>query len=139
MTKKKNISSEDLDTWKKYIENPKDLIDKDKIDNNQNPINRRFIYDLHGLTLNNANEKVKSIIISCAKKKIREILFITGKGIHSKTYKDVYASEDLSKLRFSVPAFIRSNDDLMKCVNSISVADQKDGGDGAIIIRLKKL
>ena len=41
MTKKKNISSEDLDTWKKYIENPKDLIDKDKIDNNQNPINRR--------------------------------------------------------------------------------------------------
>ena len=66
-------------------------------------------------------------------------MFITGKGIHSKTYKDVYASEDLSKLRFSVPAFIRSNDDLMKCVNSISVADQKDGGDGAIIIRLKKL
>ena len=29
MIKKKNISQEDADTWKTYIENPKDITDKD--------------------------------------------------------------------------------------------------------------
>ena len=63
----------------------------------------------------------------------------TGKGIHSNTEKDVYVSKDLSKLRYSVPEYINSNLGLSKHIISISEADKKNGGDGAIIIKLKKL
>ena len=73
------------------------------------------------------------------KKNYEEILLITGKGIHSKTEKDVYASKDLSKLRYSVPDYIKSDLDLSKHIVSISDADKADGGDGAIIIKIKKL
>jgi len=137
--KKKNISQEDTNTWQNYIKNPTDITDKDNIQNTNESHNNRFIYDLHGFTLQEANERVKEIILSCVKKNYKEILFITGKGIHSNTEKDVYASKDLSKLRYSVPEYIKSDLDLSKHIVSISNADDIDGGDGAIIIKLKKL
>ena len=86
-----------------------------------------------------ANHKVKEIILSCVKKNYKEILFITGKGIHSNTDKDVYVSKDLSKLKYSVPQFIKSDLDLSKNVLSVLNADPSDGGDGAIIVKLKNL
>ena len=64
---------------------------------------------------------------------------ITGKGIHSNSDEDVYISKDLSKLKYSVPDFINSNSDLSKYVSSISTASDTDGGEGAIIIKLKKI
>ena len=139
MIKKKNISQEDINTWKNYIKNPTDITNKDNIKNNNKSYRNRFKYDLHGFTLLEANEKVKEIIFSCIKKNYKEILLITGKGIHSNTEKDVYASKDLSKLKYSVPEYIKSNLDLSKHIVSISNADKTDGGEGAIIIKLKKL
>ncbi len=139
MIKKKNISQEDINTWKNYIKNPFGVTDKDNIPKNNQLNHYRFKYDLHGFTLIEANEKVKEIILLCVKKNYREILFITGKGIHSNTDKDVYASKDLSKLKYSVPEYIKSDSDLSKYIVSISDADKTDGGDGAIIIKLKKL
>ena len=94
---------------------------------------------MHGFTLYQANEKVKEIILLCLEKNYKEILFITGKGIHSNTEKDSYVSNELSKLRYSVPEYIKSDPDLLNSVISISKADDVDGGDGAIIIKLKKL
>ena len=138
MIKKKNISQEDINTWKNYIKNPADITDKDNIQEDSQS-RYRFKYDLHGFTLLEANEKVREIILSCVKKNYKEILLITGKGIHSQTEKDVYSSKDLSKLRYSVPEYINSDLDLSKYVMSISSATKIDGGDGAIIIRLKKL
>ena len=139
MTKKKNISQEDINTWKNYIKNPTDLIDKDSFKKENASDNNRYKYDLHGFTLLEANEKVKEIILSCVEKNYKEILLITGKGIHSNTEKNIYASKDLSKLRYSVPEYIKSDLDLSKNIVSISNADDIDGGDGAIIIKLKKL
>ena len=139
MTKKKNISQEDINTWKNYIKNPADLIDKDSSKNENTSDNNRYKYDLHGFTLLEANEKVKEIILYCVEKNYKEILLITGKGIHSNTEQDVYASKDLSKLRYSVPEYINSNLSLSKHIVSISEADKKNGADGAIIIKLKKL
>ena len=136
MIKKKNISQEDINTWKNYIKNPFGVTDKDNIPKNNQLNHYRFKYDLHGFTLIEANEKVKEIILLCVKKNYREILFITGKGIHSNTDKDVYASKDLSKLKYSVPEYIKSNLDLSKHIVSISNADKIDGGDGAIVIKL---
>ena len=139
MIKKKNISQEDINTWKNYIKNPTDVVDKETSQKISSPKDYRFIFDLHGFTLVEANYKVKEIILSCVKNNYKEILFITGKGIHSNTEKDVYVSKDLSKLKFSVPQFIKSDLDLSKCILSISNADSADGGDGAIIIKLKNL
>ena len=139
MIKKKNISQEDINTWKNYIKNPTDVVDKETSQKISSPKDYRFIFDLHGFTLVEANYKLKEIILSCVKNNYKEILFITGKGIHSNTEKDVYVSKDLSKLKFSVPQFIKSDLDLSKCILSISNADSADGGDGAIIIKLKNL
>ena len=138
MIKKKNISQEDINTWKNYIKNPTDIADKDNIQKDSQS-NCRFKYDLHGFTLLEANEKIREIILSCVRKNYKEILLITGKGIHSKIEKDVYASKDLSKLRYSVPEYIKTDVDLSKYVMSIASATKIDGGDGAIIIKLKKL
>ena len=99
----------------------------------------RLKYDLHGFTLENANKKVKEIIISSLKNKYKEILLITGKGLHSNTENDAYVSKNLSKLKFSVPEFIYNDEELNKCIISISEASAKDGGAGAILIKLKNL
>ena len=139
MIKKKNISQEDINAWDNYIKNPTDITDKDS-SNKANLSNKhRFIFDLHGFTLVDANKKVREIILSCVKKNYKEVLFITGKGIHSNTEKDVYVSKDLSKLKFSVPEFINSDLDLSRNILSISQADLADGGDGAIVVKLKRL
>lgn len=138
MIKKKDLSKEDSEVWQSYIKNPTDVYDKDL---GKKSINRkeRFKFDLHGYTLDEANKKVKEIIISCSKNKYREILLITGKGLHSTSGEDTYVSNDLSKLRFSVPDFINSDDELKNYIISIEEAEKKDGGDGAILIKLKNL
>ena len=87
MIKKKNISQEDIDTWKNYIKSPTDITDKDSIQNTNSSNQNRFKYDLHGFTLDEANQKVKEIILLCVEKNYKEILLVTGKGIHSNTKK----------------------------------------------------
>ena len=138
MIKKKDLSKEDSEVWQSYIKNPTDVYDKDL---GNKSINRkeRFKFDLHGYTLDEANKKVKEIIISCSKNKYREILLITGKGLHSTSDEDTYVSSDLSKLRYSVPEFISSDNELKNYIISIEEAEKKDGGDGAILIKLKNL
>ena len=138
MIKKKDLSKKDNEVWQSYIKNPTDVYDKD-LENKSNNRKERFKFDLHGYTLDEANNKVKEIIISCSKNKYREILLITGKGLHSTSSEDTYVSNDLSKLRHSVPEFIRTDDELKNYIISIEEADKKDGGDGAILIKLKNL
>ena len=139
MIKKKSLSKEDLEVWNKYIKNPTDLVDKDNIYKKKEFKSYRFRYDLHGFSLLEANKKIEELIIFCANKNYKEILLITGKGIHSNTEKDVYASKNLSKLKYSVPDYIKANTDLSKYVSSISSASNLEGGEGAIIIKLKKI
>ena len=89
--------------------------------------------------MDEANKKVKDLINHCVKNKFRELLLITGKGIHSNSEEDAYISRDLGKLKYSVPEFINTNSDLNKLIISINDAERKDGGGGAIIIKLKNL
>jgi DNA-nicking Smr family endonuclease len=139
--KKKRLSEEDKKTWEDFAKNPIDIYDKEKknVANNYNSEKYRFKFDLHGYTLDEANQKVKEILITCVKKHYKEILLITGKGLHSTTESDIFVSKNLSKLKFSVPEFINNNDEINKNVLSISEAPIKDGGAGAILIKLKKL
>ena len=86
-----------------------------------------------------ANLKIKELIIDCQEKGFREILLITGKGLHSNSNQNTYVSKDLSKLKFAVPEFINTQKELSDKVHSIDPAEISDGGEGALIIRLKKL
>ena len=138
MNKKKGLSQEDKQTWNDYIKDPSDIYDKDK--NNQKTVRKeRFKFDLHGFTLDEANKKVKEILLFCIKNKYKELLLITGKGLHSTNDKDAYISKDFGKLKFSVPEFIKSDIEINKLVVSISEAELKDGGEGAILIKFKNL
>ena len=139
MIKKKDLSKEDKETWDNFTRQPSDIYDKDLQIADDNPRKNRLRYDLHGFTLEDANKKVKNLILSGIRNKYKEILLITGKGLHSNTEEDTYVSKNLSKLRFSVPEFINSCDELSKFVVSISEASLKDGWSGAILIKLKNL
>ena len=139
MIKKKDPNQEDKKTWDDYIKNPSDIYDKDQGISNNLQRRERFKFDLHGFTLDAANKKVKEIIEHCVKNNFRELLLITGKGIHSTNDEDIYTSKNLGKLKYSVPEFIKTNSELNKYIISINDAEIKDGGDGAIIIRLKNL
>ena len=124
---------------KEYIKNPSDIYDKDKNFSKENQRKERFKYDLHGYTLENANRKVREIILSCKENKYKEILLITGKGLHSTNDKDTYVSKDLGKLKFSVPYFIKTDSQVSELILSVDEAATKDGGKGAILIKLKNL
>ncbi len=138
MIKKKNPSQQDKETWERYIKNPSDIYDKDKDTSNSIHRKERYKFDLHGFTLDEANNKVREIIEYCVKNKFKELLLITGKGIHSTSDEDVYISKNLGKLKYSIPEFIKTSE-LNKFITSINNAEKKDGGEGAIIIRLKNL
>ena len=93
--------------------------------------------DLHGFSLNEANNEVKKFILESFKIGHEKILIITGKGLRSKSHKNPYLSEELSVLKNSVPDYIKSNQEISNKILKISRADQKDGGDGAFYILLK--
>ena len=139
MIKKKDLDQDDKKAWEEYIKNPSDIYDKDKNYFKENQRKERFKYDLHGYTLEDANRKVKEIILSCKENKYKEILLITGKGLHSTNDKDIYVSKNLGTLRYSVPEFIKSSEELNNFIISIKEADIKDGGEGALLIKLKNL
>ena len=139
MIKKKKPNQEDKKTWENFIKNPIGIYDKDKDLSNIIQRKERYKFDLHGFSLDEANIKVKEIIDHCVENKFKELLLITGKGIHSTSGEDAYISNDLGKLKYSVPEFIKTNSELNKFIFSISDAEKKDGGEGAIIIKFKKL
>jgi|TARA_B110001452_G_scaffold244415_1_gene228424 DNA-nicking Smr family endonuclease len=137
--KKSELSNTDKALWEEYLKNPKDIFDKELKTKNSDTISHRFRFDLHGYTLLDANQKIRELIINCQEKGFKEILLITGKGLHSNTDQDTYVSKKLSKLKFSIPEYINSNSELSDKIYSIEQASLIDGGEGAIIIKLKKL
>ena len=138
MIKKKEANQEEKKVWEEYIKNPSDIYDKDLGTANSVQRRERYKFDLHGFTLDEANNKVKEIIEYCLNNKFKELLLITGKGIHSRNDEDTYTSKNFGKLKYSVPEFIKTSE-LNKFIISINEAEKKDGGEGAIIIRLKNL
>ena len=138
MIKKNDLSQEDKQTWEDYVKDPSGIYDKEnKIQRNISK--ERFEFDLHGFTLDQANSKVREVITYCVEKKYKELLLITGKGTHSTNEEDTYVSKNFGKLKYSVPDFIKSDTELNSLIISINEAAIKDGGEGAILIKLKKL
>ena len=134
----KDIPEKDKEDWENFIESKEKLPNKDLEKLNKISFKTRSI-DLHGLTLEQANNTVENFINESFHQKVKKLVVVTGKGIHSENEKDPYVSKDLSILKYSVPEFIKNNKDLMKNIIEIKEADIKDGGSGAFYIYLKKV
>ena len=67
MIKKKDLSEEDKKTWDNFTNNLQIYMTK-TTNANDNPRKNRLKYDLHGFTLDDANKKVKELILSCVSK-----------------------------------------------------------------------
>ena len=134
----KKISDKDKQDWQKFINS------SDKLENKDQKIyssSKRFIektIDLHGYTLEEANKKMTSYIEECYSKGKNKINVITGKGLRSKNLNDPYQSSNLSILKYSVPSFIKNNDQLMSRIISIDFEAVEDPSTGNFDIFLKK-
>ena len=131
------ISNKDKEDWENFLSANENLPDKDdKLIKNK--FNKIITFDLHGYSLDQANERVKKLISTAYDKEIYKIIVVTGKGIHSKNKRNPYISEDLGILKNSVPEFIKSSSELMNKINEIKEAKVEDGGSGAFYIYIKK-
>ena len=90
----------------------------------QAPIEDRL--DLHGLSQEQAQKEVTAFIGNAVQKNFRHVLIITGKG-----------RDGHGILREKVPEWLKAAP-LCYNLNAISYAQPKDGGTGALYIRLKR-
>ena len=132
-----NISDKDKKDWQTFVLSKDKLPNKDFKQVNKNVLKVRSI-DLHGYTLEQANNVIEEFILKAYEEKVGKIIVVTGKGIHSDVEKDPYVSKDLSILKYSVPEFINNNQNLTRVINDIQDATIEDGGSGAFYIILKK-
>ena len=133
----KNISDKDKKAWKKFISSDEKIHNKDE-NFKQKKLTRTRVLDLHGYTLDDANKKIEKLIINSYEEKVNKLIIVTGKGLHSDNESNPYVSKDLSILKYSVPEFIKSNQSLMKLINSFGEATIEDGGSGSFYIYIKK-
>ena len=136
---KKKPTLEDLNAWKKFLSSKEPIKNKDVYLDQKKP--KQFLtkkIDLHGHTLDEANIKIKELILSYYKQSVYKVIIITGKGSKSNNEKNPYISKDLSLLKYSVPHYLKTNESLKQVIKNITQADIKDGGGGAFYVYLKK-
>ena len=138
MKKKSFISSKDKKDWINFTEQMGSIKAKESDLIKENIQTRRVKkLDLHGYSLSEANRVVKNFIIKSFNGGYKKLLIVTGKGLRSKSHNNPYFSEKLSVLKYSVPEYIKNDEDLNNKIIRITEADIKDGGEGAIYIFLK--
>ena len=134
----KKISDKDLKDWDKFINSKEKLFNKDQQSKIKISTYKNETIDLHGYTLEDANIKIESFILSCFEKGINKINIITGKGSRSKNLKDPYQSKDLSILKYSVPNYIKKNPNLKIKILKIDFDSVENPSRGNFDIILKK-
>ena len=136
----KKLSDKDKTDWQDFLNSTDKLENKDQ---NISVVPKRYIersIDLHGYTLEEANQKMNSFIEECFINGVNKINVITGKGLRSKNLNDPYQSSNLSILKHSVPNFIKSNNQLMNKIISIDfeAIENPSVGNFDIFLRKKK-
>ena len=131
------ISDKDKKDWENFLSKNENLPDKDSNLAERN-IKKIISFDFHGYSLEDANKKIKDLIYNSYNKKISRLIIVTGKGLHSENDKNPYVSKDLGILKYSIPEYIKNDNELMSMINSIQDASIEDGGGGAFYINLKK-
>ena len=136
----KKIAPEDIEAWRKFTSSKETIENKDYYLDQKKAFTQKIRkVDLHGLSLDEANKKIEILIDKYFTEGVEKIIVITGKGLRSKTNNNPYISKDLSILKNSVPDYINANSKIKNKIKSISKAEVKDGGEGALYIFLKKL
>ena len=131
------ISDKDKEDWENFLKNKEKIHNKDFVDKKNIRYEKIKKIDLHGYTIDEANNAVGQFIQKCFDENITKIIVITGKGLRSKNIENPYLSKDLSILKYSVPEFIESNISLTKMIIETTDAKIEDGGSGAFYIYLK--
>ena len=138
MKKKYTASTKDKKDWTAFINQIGNINSKDvDILEQDIKVNKVRKLDLHGFSLVAANKIVKKFVIESFNNGYKKLLIVTGKGSRSKSYDNPYISEKLSVLKYSVPEYIKNDENLNLMINKITQADSKEGGKGAISIFLK--
>jgi DNA-nicking Smr family endonuclease len=137
--KKKNPTTpQDIEDWNYFLKSSEKIYNKDNNYIKQDFEKKEFRkLDLHGYSLEEANKEVKKFIIHSFKNNYKKLLIITGKGLRSKVKENPYVSEKMSTLKYSVPEYIKNNDDLFPKILRMTDADISEGGEGAICVFLK--
>ena len=130
------LSEKDKKDWENFLNNKDPLEVKDKELLQKKTIMEKSI-DLHGLTLNEANNKIYEFIKYCYENNVKKINVITGKGMRSKNINDPYQSKDLSILKYSVPEYIKGNSELMNRILKIDFEAVNSSSVGSFDIFLK--
>tara|TARA_B100001027_G_C16227267_1_gene312804 strand:- start:179 stop:592 length:414 start_codon:yes stop_codon:yes gene_type:complete len=130
------LSEKDKKDWENFLNNKDPLEVKDKELQQKKTIMEKSI-DLHGLTLNEANNKMYEFIKYCYENNVKKINVITGKGMRSKNINDPYQSKDLSILKHSVPEYIKGNSELMNRILKIDFEAVNSSSVGSFDIFLK--
>ena len=135
----KKITEKDKKDWQEFLDRKDSLEIKDeKIFKENFNIFERSI-DLHGCTLDEANEVITKFIKNSSKDKVTKIKVITGKGLRSKNFDNPYVSNNLGILKYSVPNYIKNNSNLMRLIKEIDYKQVEDLNSGSFYIFLKKL
>ena len=132
------LSDKDKKDWKNFINSSEKLQSKDLEQPNDRAILERSI-DLHGFTLEEANEEISKFIENCYLNKVKKINVITGKGMRSKNINDPYQSSELSILKYSVPEYIKNNPELMNKIIKIDFESVNSPSKGNFDIFLKTI
>ena len=135
---KKKLSEKDKKDWQKFIDNDDHVENKDQNILEEKDSNLEKTIDLHGYTLEEANNKIKKIIIDAFAEGVKKIIIITGKGLRSKNLDNPYQSKNLAILKYSVPDFIKNNPELMSKINKINFDEINSASKGSFEIVLKK-
>jgi len=137
--KKYFVSNKDKINWLDFTKNIDNIIPKENSNTIQSLEGKKINkLDLHGFSLEDSNRRVNKFIIDSFNLGLKKVLIVTGKGKRSKSYDNPYISEKLGVLRYSIPEYLKNNENLKNKIIKISKADERDGGDGALYIYLKK-
>ena len=134
---KNKISDKDIEDWENFLSKNENLPDKDSDKTYKNKFSTRTL-DLHGYSLEEANSKISELIYNSYNQNVSKLIIVTGKGLHSDNEKNPYVSKKMSILKYSVPAYIKGDVELMNMINEIKDASVEDGGSGAFYVFLKK-
>ena len=137
--KQKDINNPDKNKqdWENFLNTKEKIPNKDFVHKKNIRCEKIKKIDLHGYTIEEANEAVEQFIQKCFDEDVTKIIVITGKGLRSKNIENPYLSKDLSILKYSVPEFIENNKSLMQFIIETTDSKIEDGGRGAFYVYLK--
>jgi DNA-nicking Smr family endonuclease len=90
----------------------------------------RYTLDLHGKTVVQATSILQNALVRCRQKGVRELLVIHGHGRHSNPDEGPVLKEAVRQILGA---------QLGRTVRDFDQAMQRDGGEGATLVRLQKI